>query len=184
MVTGELSDLIHKRNTRWAKARKGNSQTEWQLFRALRNECTLLIRKYKSSFYYESTKANLNNPTKLWKTIKSMNANTNSSGLLLKLTSNSMDVTDKNQLLDMFNEHFDKAGHLFDNELLANISNEAVNETATCRPTDLFTETELSEVVKELKSIDIKKATGLDELNLCRDHCCPSHSYIKSFIGE
>jgi hypothetical protein len=29
--TGELSDWIHKRNTQWAKARKGNSQTECQL---------------------------------------------------------------------------------------------------------------------------------------------------------
>lgn len=106
-----------------------------------------------------------------------MNANTNSSGLLLKLTSNAMDVTDKTKLLDMFNEHFAKAGHLFDNELLPNISNEAVNETAICRPmVNLFhfTEIELSEVVKELKSIDIKS----------RDHCCPSHSYIKYFIGE
>ncbi|CAB1348364.1 unnamed protein product, partial [Coregonus sp. 'balchen'] len=76
---------------------------KYWLFRALRNKCTLLIRKCKSSFYYESTKSNLNNPPKLWKTIKSFNAHTNSSGLLLKLTSNSMNVTDKNKLLDKFN---------------------------------------------------------------------------------
>jgi hypothetical protein len=37
-----------------------------------------------------------------------------------------MDITDKNKLLDMFIEHFTQAGHLFD-ELLPNISNEAVN---------------------------------------------------------
>ena len=71
---------------------------------------------------------------KLWKNMKSMNAKTKSSGLLLKFPSNSMDVTDKNQLLDMFNEHFAKTGHLFDNELPPNISHEAVNETAACRP--------------------------------------------------
>jgi hypothetical protein len=34
-------------------------------------------------------------------------------------------MTDKNKLLDMFNEHFAKAEHLLDNELLPNISNEA-----------------------------------------------------------
>ena len=84
-----------------------------------------------------------------------------SSGLPLKLTSNSMDETNKNELLDMFNEHFAKAGHLFDNELHPNISNEAVNETAGCRPmVHLFhlTKIELLEVVKALKSIGIKKA--------------------------
>lgn len=72
---------------------------------------------------------------------------------------------DKNKLLDMFNEHFTQAGHLFDDELLPNISNEAVNETATCQPTGhlfQFTEIELTEVVMELKSIAIKKAVGSD----------------------
>ena len=75
------------------RTRTGNSQADWQSIRALGNKCTVLKRKCKSSFYYETTKENLNNTINFWKAIKYRHSKTCFPAVPLKLSSD-FQVTD------------------------------------------------------------------------------------------
>ena len=57
----DLSDLLHKRNLAWARARKSKQDFDWLVFRQLRNVCTVKIRKAKADHFLSQTSNNLNN---------------------------------------------------------------------------------------------------------------------------
>lgn len=78
--TDELSELFRERNSAWARARKTGQEKDWVAFKALRNRCTALVRRAKSEFYFNETTRNRNNPTKFWKTIKSLASSQSSNG--------------------------------------------------------------------------------------------------------
>ena len=68
----KLSDIIHKRDVAWARARKSKSELDWIHFRQLRNKCTSHIRNAKSNYYVNQMTENSNNPSKFWKAVKDM----------------------------------------------------------------------------------------------------------------
>lgn len=111
--TDELAKLIHERNYYWAKARKSNLDAHWTTFRRLRNKCTALVKKAKSSYYLALTAENLNNPRKFWQTIKSLSPK-NSSSFPTCIVSESATVYEKAEMLNCFNKHFVSYGLLFD----------------------------------------------------------------------
>ncbi len=98
----------------WAKARKSNQNSDWLVFRQLRNACTLKIRKAKADHFLSQTTHNLNNPSKFWKTIKSLSENSKGQELPSSIVIDSQKLTDKTKILDCFNEHFIASGFLFE----------------------------------------------------------------------
>ena len=60
--SSDLAITLHERNVAWAKARKSNQNSDWLVFRQLRNACTLKIRKAKADHFLSQTTHNLNNP--------------------------------------------------------------------------------------------------------------------------
>ena len=72
--TPDLSDLLHKRNLAWARARKSKQDFDWLVFR---QTVKIRIRKAKANHFLSQTSNNLNNPTKFWKIIKSLSENNN-----------------------------------------------------------------------------------------------------------
>ena len=73
-----LSELIQVRNQAWAKARKTDSVVDWQSFRQLRNRCTILNNKDKSSYFLSSISDSAGDPSNFWKTVNALQ-HTNSS---------------------------------------------------------------------------------------------------------
>ncbi len=102
----DLANILHERNVAWAKARKSNQNSDWLVFRQLRNACTLKIRKAKADHFLSQTTHNLNNPSKFWKTIKSLSENSKGQELPSSIVIDSQKLTDKTKILDCFNEHF------------------------------------------------------------------------------
>lgn len=104
--TDELSDLFRERNSAWARARKTGHEKDWVVFRALRNKCIALVCRAKSEFYLNEITRNLNNPTKFWKTIKSLSPTQSSNGFPNQLTINERQITDRTEMVNCFNKHF------------------------------------------------------------------------------
>jgi len=98
----------------WAKAKKKtNLNSDWLVFRQLRNTCTLKIRKAKSDDFLSQTTHNLNNPSQFRKIIKSLSENSKGQKLTSSIVTNSLKVTDKAKMLNCFNEHFKASVFLF-----------------------------------------------------------------------
>ena len=111
----EVSSLLHKRNAAWKLARSSGTTANWQSFRQLRNKCTNVIRRAKSSFYVNSFTACGNNSSKFWKIFNSINGPSPSSSTLPKqIDIGSKVLIDPIEICGAFNNHFIKSGDLFD----------------------------------------------------------------------
>lgn len=123
-------------NQAWAKARESNSSFLWSRFRCLRNKCTASIRKFKSDYYFNLTSENVNNPSNFWKTIKSLNP-TAPASLPQQIIHCSQPITDKQSIVDLFNEHFVSAGYLFD-RLFPDLKSSVLSSPPTAEETPDF----------------------------------------------
>ena len=53
--TAERSSLLNDRDDAWAKARHSKSQSDWLLFKQIRNRFSSLVKKAESQFYVDKT---------------------------------------------------------------------------------------------------------------------------------
>ncbi len=163
----DLANILHERNVAWAKARKSNQNSDWLVFRQLRNACTLKIRKAKADHFLSQTTHNLNNPSKFWKTIKSLSENSKGQELPSSIVIDSQKLTDKTKILDCFNEHFIASGFLFESLNTQHECSSTV-ETVGLDPSSQsfsFSPITVSDVNKALKHLDKTKSAGPDKLD-------------------
>lgn len=76
-----------------------------------------MIKKSKSEFYLKLVTENLNNPSKFWKTIKSVSSTPIASSLpeQILIGSDEIIIKKKTSMVSQFNKHFIQAGSIFDN---------------------------------------------------------------------
>lgn len=157
----ELSDIIHQRNVAWAKARNGDSATDWSIFRQLRNKCTSLIKKAKSEYYLSVTSENLNNPQKFWKVIKSLSVNKSNEALPKFVLKNSLPVYDRVDVLNCFNEHFVSVGSLSESTEVVAVTPCTYSSVFSGEPFNFVSFT-VQQVHGALKALDHRKPPGPD----------------------
>lgn len=168
--SNELAQLLHSRDEQWSLARKSTSIAAWQRFRALRNKCTSAIRTAKSDYYLTLTDDCSANHSKLWKTIKVLQ-NKKCSVLPQHLNVGNVPIVDKREMLNAFNIHFEKAGHMFDHSSPppSKVSPESPMPAAEECPSSVtpldFGLFQVSDVLQALSAIDPKKAAGPDGLD-------------------
>uniref|UniRef100_A0A3P9IXQ6 Reverse transcriptase domain-containing protein n=1 Tax=Oryzias latipes TaxID=8090 RepID=A0A3P9IXQ6_ORYLA len=161
--SSDLANQLHERNVAWAKARHSDNASDWLAFRKLRNACTTAIRNVKSDHFLKNTTENLNNPSKFWKIVKSLNENNSGIELPSSIMKNTCNITDKTEMLLCFNEHFVSSGSLFNSikhsaEYSLPVNHEDLTHNFSF---SLFT---TSEVSKALKLLDPTKSAGPDDL--------------------
>ena len=164
----DLSDLLHKRNLAWARARKSKQNSDWLVFKQLRNACTVKIRTAKADHFLSQTSNSLNNTTKFWKIIKLLSEN-NNKGVELPpcIVKNEGKITDKAKMLDCFYEHFIASGFLFESccppndcsSIEESVGQDTLNQTFSFSPVTV------SEIHKALKLLVTTKAAGPDKLD-------------------
>ena len=164
-----LVTSLKKRDLAWARARKSKLEADRIIFCQLRNKCTSLIKKAKSEYYISETTKNLNNPRKFWNVVRSVSDTTSSTELPNFLVKDSVHLSDKNAMLDYFNEHFITAGHLF-NSFNGNPkrANGTVERPAVSPPADYsfnFDPVAIADVRNALQRLDSKKSAGPDGLD-------------------
>ena len=69
--SGEILELIGRRDKAWYKFRKRNDKESYDVFKGLRNKTQSVIRKAKRDYIKIQIVENQNAPKSLWKTLKS-----------------------------------------------------------------------------------------------------------------
>ena len=159
--SSDISIKMRARDMAWKKARSSGLRSDWQTFHLLRNKCLCMIRKAKSSYYISTLSECSGNPGKFWKTVKSL-SQTQSSSLPNQIITDSATVSNKNELCNIFNEHFVAAGHLFGTSDLPSCN--PIHDSPNLQKFSFkfFSDTEVREA---LSTIDPKKSTGADDLD-------------------
>ena len=111
--TNVISLELRERDKAWRVARGSKREADWQIFKKLRNKCSLLITKAKSNYYYSSLVQCKNNPAKFWKIVKSLNSGP-TPALPQSLETEAGPITDKHLMCGSFNKHFITTGNLFE----------------------------------------------------------------------
>lgn len=73
-----------------------------------------MFTQYKFDFYLKSMLSNLNNPSKFWKTIKSLQLPPTDTALPKHIVKDTQQISNKNDIVNAFNDHFIKAGDIFE----------------------------------------------------------------------
>ena len=111
--THDISEATTNRNKAWALARSTGSAAAWQSFRHLRNKCTHLVKMAKSKYFVNHLSACGSNPTKFWKTVKSLKG-VSPPTLPQQIMLEDKAINDPKEVCNAFNNHFIQCGTLFD----------------------------------------------------------------------
>ena len=167
-LTPAIKKTINEKDKLLRKARKTKSPNDWQQFKITRNRCNNVIRYAKRHYHCNLLQENRNKPRKFWKALKSIfPSHKNNTDPTSNVESNKGDA-----------QRFCK--------FFSNIANELKEKSfpltdsvwASCsdipfRTEQIFCFTYVSKIFieKELKTLNVHKATGIDDLpcKLIRD---------------
>ena len=68
----EVKKSMNDRDKRLRKVRKSKNEADWVAYKRLRNYCTNLIKRSKTSFHRNLLAENIGNPRKFWSTVKTI----------------------------------------------------------------------------------------------------------------
>ena len=166
--TNVLSTELHARDRAWRAARKSKRDTDWQVFRRLRNKCRLLTTKAKSEYYFSSLVESEKNPSKFWKIVSSLNSGP-APALPHSINTEAGPITDKHLMCNFFNQHFIAAGNQTERSentgvVYVSAPDSSISTVEENREIFSFKEFTMSEVLFELSHIDVSKSTGEDNM--------------------
>lgn len=127
---------------------------------------TSLLREAKAELYLFETTINLNDPSKFRQTIKSLSTSNKPIDPPLSLVNNGVNISDKAEMLNFFNEHFISSGFLFDSAAPMGLA--PVFDVSTTVASDnsfTFSPFSVTNVHKALKELNTRKPAGPDHLD-------------------
>ena len=177
----KLTVLLQQKNAAWRQARQSKSPGDRLAFRQIRNKALQAVRKAKIGYFKDQFSLSGSDPKRFWKTVRELE-NKPATHLPLTLNVDNLIVSNKAQMVDIFNQHFIKSGFTFES---ANPPYPAGSSSPSSPPLHSpvafhpspppnpsislhsFTLQAVSEasVLDELLNLDPKKAAGSDELD-------------------
>ena len=164
-MTRELIEQIKDRDYFYKRAKKTGDSDLWNIAKYLRNSTNASIRQAKRDFVLNELKQNENNAKKFWKTIRSVlptgKENLNNE-IMLK---DGDEKLNRNKVAAFINDFFINVGKLdTDLDLSTNIPIVCAATESDLPPLSLLEVSE-HEVCRVVKSINISKSSGLDNIN-------------------
>ena len=164
-MTRELIEQINDRDYFYKKAKRTNDKDLWNIAKFLRNNTNASIRQAKRDFVLNELKQNESNPKKFWKMIRTV-LPTGKEGLnndiMLKDGDNKVE---RNKVATFINDFFINVGKLNkDLEPSVGKVTDCMELECDLSPFSLLKVTE-QEVWRVVKSINISKSSGLDNIN-------------------
>ena len=162
--TPELRRLRRKKNRMHKLAKKKNTCHYWSLFREIRNNYNSKIKEAKINEEIKNAE-NLKDPENLnskkwWKLAKSfIKKDADRSSCYPPLNVNDELITDDIEKAEAFNSHFIKFSEINDNDVPVPDNSPMVDQTLAEL---VVTEKDVSDL---LKSLDVKKASGPDQIS-------------------
>ena len=105
--TNNISQEIKSRDKLLKIARKSNLETDWNVYKKVKNNVTSLIRNAKQNYFKDKFSEHKNNSSKLWNLIKclSKDGGENKSGIS-QVVEDEVVITDSTSIAEIFNRYF------------------------------------------------------------------------------
>ena len=167
-LTPNIKAAMNERDKLLRKYRKTNSDFDRRAYQNKRNQVNITLRKSKSSYNKKLLKESSSQPDKFWKTLKNIYpSKVNKNDCIQSFDINGEKCSDKTSIANGFRDFF--------SSITTKLKNKAMplcNYTWRCATlihprtykTFHFREVSIVEVSKILKSLERKKATGIDNL--------------------
>ena len=160
-----LEDVLKKRDKLLYRARQSQSDSDWSAFRKAKNKATNLLRKTKQTYFKNKVAENRNDPRKLWRLIRELDGVNVKENFTWRLNDGGKLVSDKYQIVEMFNSYFI--------ELPKSILTELINITGDYISPEkrVHSQLEIPHITPEqvndfLDQIPVNKATGPDGVGI------------------
>ena len=157
----DILSMCKDRDYYKGKAQKSGSAKDWELYRNIRNQTTNMIKQVKKTYYTDTIKENKDDSKQLWKTIKTL-LPSKVHGKISEINVDGKQLCDPKQIADTFNAFFVQVGQKLAQRFVSSKECELPNYSG--EPLQ-FVDIEEEFVQKQLSTLCINKATGLDGLS-------------------
>ena len=162
-MTNDLKSMIRQRDYLKAKAVKTGSIYLYQAFRQIRSRVYSLLKRLRKDYYakkLDETKGDTKKTCKILKNAMNQDIKANS---IEKVVIRNTEITDNNEIVEAFNEHFASIGE----KLAAQIENISINPVDAINKADTkfkFKSIEVCHIIKIIKKLANGKAVGIHSL--------------------
>ena len=167
-LTSDVKREMNVRDQFLRKARRTNREVDWSSYKCQRNRVTGLVKKCKSNYYRQLLNDSAGSPDKFWSTIKKLYPTKKTTQLGSALRINDSLITDENHIANEFCAYFTNSGATSKAksfQICDSIWRRFVFETIPYAKNKFcFRAVTELEILKELKKLNRRKATGLDNL--------------------
>ena len=193
-MNNDILQLMHRRDQ--FKARAKSNILAGIMYKSLRNQAVKTIAKAKTDYVRNEISKNMNNPRKLWKTLKRIAPTKSAPSNFPFIEAEDKSVCDPTELANTFNKNFtsiqqnadtvitvvdtNKQNHRLTDFVVSHINNSTVFYIPPIS---------VKQVVEDLKNIPNNKATGLDgigikPLKVALNAVAPSLTHIYNANGS
>ena len=105
--TNNICREINRCDKLLKRARKSNSDTDWNTYKSVKNSITNLIRDAKQNYFKDKFSEHKNNSSKLWNEIKCLsNDGYINKSRISQIIKNDVVITDSTSIANIFNSYF------------------------------------------------------------------------------
>ncbi|CAB4026141.1 RNA-directed DNA polymerase from transposon BS [Paramuricea clavata] len=167
-INPQIKELMRKRDYHKKKAIKYDSESQWELYKTLRNEVNINMRKAKSKYFCDKIQASsqMGDSKSGWAWINSLLGRKHKNANINELKVNDDIISDDKSITETLNEYFINIGMKMAAESACQ-STDALNDQVIYESTVLlpkenfhFADITIDSVSKRLQKLNVSKATG------------------------
>ncbi|CAB3989895.1 RNA-directed DNA polymerase from transposon BS [Paramuricea clavata] len=169
-INPQIKELMRKRDYHKKKAIKYDSESQWELYKTLRNEVNINMRKAKSKYFCDKIQASsqMGDSKSGWAWINSLLGRKHKNANINELKVNDDIISDDKSITETLNEYFINIGMKMAAESACQ-STDALNDQVIYESTVLlpkenfhFADITIDSVSKRLQNLNVSKATGIE----------------------
>ncbi|CAB3979113.1 RNA-directed DNA polymerase from transposon BS [Paramuricea clavata] len=169
-INPQIKELMRKRDYHKKKAIKYDSESQWELYKTLRNEVNINMRKAKSKYFCDKIQASsqMGDSKSGWAWINSLLGRKHKNENINELKVNDDIISDDKSITETLNEYFINIGMKMAAESACQ-STDALNDQVIYESTVLlpkenfhFADITIDSVSKRLQKLNVSKATGIE----------------------
>ncbi|CAB4016740.1 Hypothetical predicted protein [Paramuricea clavata] len=167
-INPQIKELMRKRDYHKKKAIKYDPESQWELYKTLRNEVNINMRKAKSKYFCDKIQASsqMGDSKSGWARINSLLGRKHKNANINELKVNDDIISDDKSITETLNEYFINIGMKMAAESACQ-STDALNDQVIYESTVLlpkenfhFADITIDSVSKRLQNLNVSKATG------------------------
>ncbi|RUA05885.1 MAG: hypothetical protein DSY43_03475, partial [Gammaproteobacteria bacterium] len=164
-LTNEVKKLIFDRDKKKRKAILTKLSTDWDDYKASRNQVNIALRQAKANYYSNKIANQSKNPKETWKTINDLLGRSSSSTVVNELKINGNNINSPDEIAEAFNTYFSNIGP----DLAKSMADSSSTFGQFVKPSQSkmsrFKLVSNGKILKLLSGLSNSKATGIDKIS-------------------